>query len=87
MSIQVSYNIAKLIEWQKQGHRQVDIKIGNSRYGNNETKIWVYDFKIMEGTFIDNPDSEIDLETICKKREQAEIIRLSEKYREGADHV
>lgn len=83
MSEQVSYDIAKLIEWQKQGYRQVDINIGSSKRQGEKIKIWVFDFILMEGTFLDNPDSEIDLQAVHDEKEKHELARLTEKYRES----
>lgn len=83
----MNYDISKLIKWQKQGYRQVDINIGSSQQQGEKIRIWVYDFILMEGTFLDNPDSEIDLQAVHDEKEKHELARLTEKYREGATHV
>lgn len=79
----MSYDISRLIGWQKQGHRQVDIIIGSVRPQEKEIRIWVYDYNIGEGTHIDSADDAIDLQAVRDKKEKAELARLTEKYRES----
>lgn len=84
------YDISKIIEWQKQGHRKVDINIGSSDSSCKKIRIWVYDYSIGgcgTGTFISDPDKDFDLQATADEREKAELARLTEKYREGATHV
>lgn len=79
----MSYDISKLIEWQGEGHRQVDIKIGSSSSSCKQTEIWVYDFTIGTGTgmFLSDPDQNFDLQKLFEDGERAKLEELLKKYK------
>ena len=56
-------DINGFINWQKQGRRSVDIKIGNSV--NGEVKIWCWDYDLQTGQYVSTPE-EIDLIAVKK---------------------
>lgn len=79
----MSYDISKLIEWQKQGNRQIDIEIGSSRVQDKKISIWVYDYSIGGGTgmHIQDPDQDFNLEKLFEDSEKAKLEELLKKYK------
>lgn len=70
--------LERLRAWQQQGRRSVEINMGEPG-DNGLFKIWVYDFDLQEGQFIQSAD-EIDLEGKKKQKEIAEYERLKKQF-------
>jgi len=71
-------NIAKLIEWQKDGRRCVDIKIDNIAqlvWEDRPTRIWCYDYDVQEGASIQELS---ELPTTAMLKRQA-VTAMEEK--------
>lgn len=62
--------LQKLREWQSKGNRSVKIELGTVDE-NEKISIWVYDYDLSTGQFVEEDISEIDL--IVKKRKQLEM--------------
>lgn len=62
--------LQQLKEWQSKGNRSVKIELGDVDE-NEKIIIWVYDYDLVSGQFIEKDISEIDL--ISKKRKQLEM--------------
>ena len=69
-------DISKLIEWQKQGNRSIEVKVSSI----DGISIWVYDCDLMMGKFLESPDEDINLDTVKEKRERQEYERLKAKF-------
>jgi len=75
-------DLNKFLEWAKQGHRSIDIKLV-CRHGEiTKKKVWVFDYHLLQGQHVESVD-EIDIESVTAAREKAEYERLKAKY-EGA---
>jgi hypothetical protein len=63
-------------DWQLRGNRNVTIEMGRS--GNQEHfSIWVYDYDLMEGQFVNSVD-EIDLVEAKRKK----LLRAQKEFEE-----
>ena len=68
-------------KWANEGkRRRVSIEIKKGGFtGKNSTSIWVYDYLLSEGQYVNSVD-EINLEKAKILREKAEYERLKAKY-------
>ena len=64
-------NIEKLIKWVEAGNRKVTIEIGGPGSWSG-VSIWVYDYELTAGVFVDAPDQIDAVDLVKTKREDLE---------------
>lgn len=64
--------VAALINWQKDGRREVDIKMTF----DEPTSIWCYDFELMSGAFVNCIESIPNPDTLREKVKQRLLSEL-----------
>lgn len=76
------YHLNKFILWQSQDpNRHVDIKIGK-----DSISIWVYDFSLMHGMFVNSVD-EIDILADLKKDDVKQLEAIKKRHGSTYDDV
>ena len=70
----MNVNIQAFRRWQQQGNRRVQIEMGGP-FEKDRFKIWVYDYDLQVGQFVQSVD-EIDLLKEARERAEKEYERL-----------